>query len=124
MALDGSGQVTIAAGTDPSWSPDGKQILFKSMDARGMLWISVVDVATRAVRRLTRGVHPEWSPAGDRILFMRDGTGGDGEVYVMSASGGDSRCLTCSLTQRKRPVTPPTSPRAGRRALLARPGAL
>jgi len=121
MALDGSGQVTIAAGTDPSWSPDGKQILFKSMDASGMLWVSVVDVATRAARRLTLGVHPEWSPTGDRILFMRDGTGGDGEVYVVSASGGDSRCLTCSLAQRKRPVTQTPSPREGRHALPAKP---
>ena len=102
MALDGSGQTTIAAGTDPSWSPDGTHILFKAMDDGGALWVSVVDVATRVVRRLTRGVHPEWSPTGDRILYMRDGGDGGGEVHVMSASGTNSRCLTCTATRSKR----------------------
>ena len=99
MALDGSGQTTIASGTDPSWSPDGKTILFKSMGTDGVLWISVVDVAKRTTRRLARGVHPQWSPAGDRVLYMSDDPGHNG-VYVMTANGADPRCLTCSVSKK------------------------
>jgi Tol biopolymer transport system component len=97
MELDGSGQTTITSGTDPSWSPDGKTILYKAMDGDGVLWVSIVDVATRVARRLTKGVHPEWSPSGDRIVFMRDDTDGRGGVYVIPAAGGKSICLTCRL---------------------------
>ena len=95
MALDGTGQTTIAAGTDPSWSPDGKTILFKAMDDTGALWVSVVDVSTRKARRLARGVHPQWSPNGERILYMRDDSNGDTNVYFMSAVGTSPQCLTC-----------------------------
>jgi Tol biopolymer transport system component len=99
MALDGSGQTTIASGTDPSWSPDGKTILFKSMGTDGVLWISVVDVAKRTTRRFARGVHPQWSPAGDRILYMSDEPGHNG-VFIMTANGADPRCLTCSVSKK------------------------
>jgi Tol biopolymer transport system component len=103
MNLDGTAQTTIAGGTDPSWSPDGKTILYKAMDASGKLWVSLVDVATRKTHRLVRGVHPQWSPSGDRILYMSDGTDGDANVYVMSASGKPLRCLTCARGAQGKP---------------------
>lgn len=97
MELDGSAQTTIALGTDPSWSPDGKTILYKAMDENETLWISVVDVATGVARRLTKGVHPQWSPPGDRIVFMSDDADGNGQVFIIPATGGKRKCLTCRL---------------------------
>lgn len=94
MATDGSGQTTIAAGTDPSWSRDGKSILFKAFDEQGKLWISLVDPTTRTIRRLARGVHPQWSPDGRRIVFMLDQSDAS-HVYVMRSDGTGQRCLTC-----------------------------
>jgi Tol biopolymer transport system component len=60
MGLDGGNQTVIAPGTDPSWSPDGALVLFKTPDESGQLWVSTVDPSTRTVRRLAKGVHPQW----------------------------------------------------------------
>ena len=95
MGLDGSGQTVIAAGTDPSWSPDGSLVLFKTPDAANQLWIATLEHATKTLRRLARGVHPQWSPNGRQIVYMR-AEPGDNDVYVMNRDGSQARCLTCA----------------------------
>ena len=54
----------IARGTDPSWSPDGRLLLFKTPDKNRALFITTANVATGETRTLTQGVHPHWSPDG------------------------------------------------------------
>jgi TolB protein len=61
---------------EPSFSPDGSQIVFEvskyDADGNGSIWLSNVDGT--GVRRLTRGHddrQPNWSPTGDRIVFQR-----------------------------------------------------
>jgi eukaryotic-like serine/threonine-protein kinase len=81
-------------GFNPSWSPDGKQVVVATesiTDAanRGRvseLW--VIDVDTGRKRRVFSGdsVQPSWSPHGDRIAFWA-GVSGRREIRTVSANG-------------------------------------
>jgi Tol biopolymer transport system component len=93
---DGSQPRVIATGTDPSWSPDGRLILFKTWDEpTNSLWISTVSPSGAGFRRLARGVHPNWSPDGARIAYMSDRDDGGADVWIMNRDGSAARCLTC-----------------------------
>ncbi len=62
----------------PSWSPDGKQIAFTSIDQSGFIDLYTIDTETRDLRRLTRDSYderdPDWSPDGRYIAFSSDRT--------------------------------------------------
>jgi Tol biopolymer transport system component len=97
---DGSQPRIVSSGTDPSWSPDGKSLLFKTwVDSAespngGELWIATASPDGKTVTRLALGVHPHWSPDGRRIVYMAD-AGDRTDVWVMNATGGEQTCLTC-----------------------------
>jgi eukaryotic-like serine/threonine-protein kinase len=83
-------------GYNPSWSPDGKQLVVASegvIDSvnRGRsseLW--TIDVQTGKKTRLYEGdaVQPNWSPHGNRIAFW-SGLSGRREVKSISSTGGN-----------------------------------
>lgn len=60
------------------WSPDGRTIAFSSDRSEGRYAIHLLDVATGAVRLLSRGSsqdsEPAWSPDGRSIAYVADGT--------------------------------------------------
>ena len=61
----------------PSWSPDGKQIVYRASNAN-LKGLFILDTETGATRILTKDSHdnfPAWSPDGSRIAFtsLRDG---------------------------------------------------
>lgn len=94
---DGSEPNVIAIGTDPSWSPDGRSLLFKTPDPRTrQLWITTVNPTGTDPRKLAPGVHPHWSPDGKRIAYMRDRDDGGADIWVMNRDGSGGRCLTCT----------------------------
>jgi TolB protein len=81
----------------PSWSPDGKQVLFAATMGYGSE-VFVVDVASGELTQLTETVghktEPAWSPDGTRISFTQLDGFNQGDVWVMNADGSDKTNLT------------------------------
>jgi TolB protein len=93
---DGSGFRAIADDGQnngfPSWSPDGKQIVYK----RGRQLV-ILSLADGKVTPLIDQAHwynfPQWSPKGDVIMFTSD-RDGDFELYTIQPDGSGLRRLT------------------------------
>jgi Tol biopolymer transport system component/DNA-binding winged helix-turn-helix (wHTH) protein len=92
---DGSeaAQMTSMGGPNTSnsrWSPDGKSILFNSRSS-GSSDLYILEVATRASRRLTDDpadeYEPRWSRDGAWIYFVSTRSG-RAEVWKLPANGG------------------------------------
>lgn len=62
----------------PSWSPDGKEIVFSAIDKTGYNDLYILTLETKALRRLTNDYYderdPAWSPDGGKIAFSSDRT--------------------------------------------------
>lgn len=85
-------------GWDPTWSPDGKYILFAS-DMRGSTQLYTVKFNGRDLRQVSnlpalRG-RSDWSPSGD-VIVTYSGEPWGREVYLMNADGSNLRQLTPS----------------------------
>jgi Tol biopolymer transport system component len=112
MNADGSRQHRLPhtdGGEYPSWSPDGKRIIFNS-NLVGHHLMSIVDVDDSRVVDLSsvgEGWQVDWSPDGRSILFTshRDHPDNYTDVYVMRPDGSAVRRLT-----HNRAYTPAWSP--------------
>jgi Tol biopolymer transport system component len=110
---DGSGarNVTQHPANDalPSWSPDGKRLVFRST-RDGNKELYVINADSTGLTRLTSSpgtdTFPSWSPLGDRIVFASDRTG-DFEIYTARPDGSDLKQLTHSPGLDMHPVWSP-----------------
>ena len=82
---------------DPSFSPDGKQILFDS-DRDGNQEIYAVNIDGTSLRRLTFDPagdnHPAFSPDGTQIVFTSGRDSENADVFIMNADGSDPINIT------------------------------
>ena len=97
--------------TLPSFSPDGKQILFAATPPGGSahdLYVMNIDGSNQ--RRLT--THPDsdttptWSPGGTQIAFISDRTGKP-QIYIINADGSGLRRLPIPDGEVDRPTWAP-----------------
>lgn len=95
---DDVGNIPGVEGWDPTWSPDGKQILFAS-DRDGSIQLHVLTLRDGALHRITnlpaiRG-RSDWSSDGQYVVTY-SGVPWNRELYIMSADGSNVRQLTPS----------------------------
>jgi TolB protein len=83
--------------TSPSWSPNGKQIVFTS-DRAGNPHIYIMDSDGSNLNRLTKinpyNDTPIWSPIGDKIALVSRERGETFDIYTLDIMNGKVRQLT------------------------------
>lgn len=115
MRADGSGLKRLTttgstSETDPTWSPNGKQIAYvKNPFSNGGQNARIVVMRASdgtILRTLGKGIEPNWSPNGKMIAFAKGDhvwcvgascVGGYG-IYTMNASDGSGQAMLTSTT--------------------------
>lgn len=96
----------------PSWSPDGRFILFAS-EVDETYDLCILDVTDKSIRRLTNGpgnfTNPAWSPDGRFIAFTSD-RNGDYNLYLMPSEGDGYRSAFSVGVGNEFPTGPKWSP--------------
>ena len=114
MNTDGTNLIELTQGANPSWSPDGTEIVFYFGLGRfrgDVADIFVIDANGANRVNLTKGRHkrnymPAWSPDGTKIAFVSD-RDENKEIYVMDADGKNFKNLTLHLDDDSSPTWSP-----------------
>jgi Tol biopolymer transport system component len=92
---------------EPVFSPDGSQIAFRSERDGGGIYV-VSALGGQAHRIARQGHHPRYSPAGDQIAYsVGEGVSAAGQMFVVSATGGEPRQLQPEFYQAYHPIWSP-----------------
>jgi Tol biopolymer transport system component len=100
-------QVTDTYGIQPSFSPDGSEIVYSDFDD---IW--VISTFGGTPTKLTSGegnlnYYPSWSPDGTKIAFISDRYDGNKDLYVMPSAGGEATRITTDHYSDKEPEWSP-----------------
>ena len=104
MRANGSSLVRLTSmpGTElePSWSPDGSELVFVSSAARAdphgrlcILTLSTGQLRTVTPTSVNDAAMPTWSPDGKRIAYVREVDARD-QVFTVNADGTGNRQIT------------------------------
>ena len=98
----------------PAFSPDGRKLVLTLGGVDGNLDINILDLRTRALKRLTtnRAIDTEgaWAPDGQSIYFTSD-RGGSPQIYRVSVNGGTPQRVTYEGSYNARPRLSPSGDR-------------
>lgn len=95
---DGSNPVVVASGYGPSWSPDGKRLVYSTLDCYYYGYycsggLQVFDFPSGEITTLPNGVggwEPAWSPDGERIAFASADSDGSARLAVISVENSQA----------------------------------
>ena len=87
-----------AAESSPSWSPDGRRIVYSSEEGSGRPQIYMISASGGTPQRITSGVSsyctsPAWSPDGKKIAFVAQ-FGANFDICIYSLDSGHVANLT------------------------------
>ncbi len=88
--------------SSPSWSPDGKRIVFSSVDKSGNNDLYILEMESRSLTRLTNDHYddrdPAWSPNGKYVAFTSDrgasGNNGNYDIFLYNLETASIDYLT------------------------------
>ena len=104
IEADGSNMAQLTNGphwdADPSWSPDGNQIVFNRSFFEGDSYIVTIDVDGSNETPLTAGstkeYSPSWSPDGANIGYVTE----HGQLALMASDGSNRREIVANHAER------------------------
>ncbi len=106
----GEKPLTDLSDLQPTWSPNGREIVFSRSENRGLPQIYIMDNRGGSTRSISgahfNDRHPAWSPDGRRIAFIHARALGQPAIYTMNVNG-DNRVRLSDCHADARPTWSP-----------------
>ena len=84
-AAGGAATEIVASGSQPSWSPDGAKITYRT--ATGITVANANGASPNEINTNANDYAPAWSPDGTKIAFVQTGAGSADDVWAMMRAG-------------------------------------